>query len=156
MSDVSHGHWTVLSNGQSLKLQWTSELHAGSKGSRCFWLNITDYLLLVKRQVAGLFCGLVRPVSVVVLIRGANSSSHPTNVSSEWLYTLPYALQMGLVHWSFNQPLLYACKHALHRLITSGRGQVVVGLGLILGHMTKCLYMKSICTIVHCLHMYCV
>ena len=44
-----------------------------------------------------------------MLIRGANSSSHPTKVSSVRLYTLPYTLQIGLVHWSFNQP---CCMHA--------------------------------------------
>ena len=33
---------------------------------------------------------------------------------------------------------------------------MVGGFGLILGHMTKCTYMQGICTIVHCLHMYCV
>ena len=57
-----------------------------------------------------------------MLIRGANSSSHPTDVSSVRLYTLSFALQRRLVHWSFNQPLLYVCKQALHRLITGGRG----------------------------------
>ena len=72
--------------------------------------------------------------------------SHPTNVSSVRLYTLPYALQMGLVHGSFNQPLLYM--HAnMHCTDSSQVGGVVVGLGLILGHMTKCTNMQGICTI---------
>ena len=122
--------------------------------------------------MAGLFCGLVRPVSAVVLIRGANSNSdhrcsnlRKVRVS---MLTSNKCVQCTAIHIAsciadgacallVLQPDPAVCKQtALHRLITGRRGHVVVGLGLILGHMTKCTHMQGICTIVHCLHMYCV
>ena len=81
---------------------------------------------------------LVRQVSAVVLIRGANSSSHPTNVS---MYGYTHSLmhcRWGLCIGPSNSP---CCMHAnMHCTDSSQVGGVVVGLGLLLGHMTKCIH----------------